>query len=239
MRIATACLIALIPLTGCRAQEQQPTEDAEPAEAVVERPDPAVPQGENLAVPEGWVVRLDKPDPSVKIGAAEDSDIYFVNMTPGWHITAHQRAIYYHPANSVTAPFTARASISLFDTGGRDREGFGMFIGGRNLDGDMQEYVYFLLRNTGDFLIKRRAGNDTSVLVDWTATDAMTVHPGDGADSVSNELEVRASADGVTFHINGTQVAELPADQIDASGIVGLRVNHGLNLHVSDLTVSM
>ncbi|MGB0346025.1 MAG: hypothetical protein ACPGGA_00995, partial [Balneolaceae bacterium] len=51
-------------------------------------PDPLVPQGTNLDVPEGWEILLDRPDVSVIIGSNPDSsDIYFVNMTPGWHIT--------------------------------------------------------------------------------------------------------------------------------------------------------
>jgi hypothetical protein len=239
MKIAIASLIALIPLTGCLAQDTEMSGNDEPASTTAERPDAAVPQGENMQLPEGWIVRLDAPDPSVKIGSADASDIYFVNMTPGWHITAHKRAIYYHPASTASGNFSATAAINLFETGGRDREGFGIFVGGKQLESDDLRYVYFLLRNTGDFLIKERTGGETRVLVDWTATEAMTVHPGEGSDSVLNTLEVRSDAESVTFHVNGTQVAVLSADELDVDGIVGLRANHGLNLHISELDVSM
>jgi len=241
MRTAGILAILLIPFGLCLAQEsakhEMGHEHGEHHEMMP--PDPHTPQGENLQVPEGWVVRLDKPDPDVSIGAMEDNDIYFVNMTPGWHITAHQRAIFYHPANTVEGNFTAKASIFLFDPGQRDREGFGIFVGGKNLDGDAQSYVYFLLRNTGDFLIKRRTGSETSVVVDWAHTDAMKVHAHDGTDSVLNDLAVKADEESVRFLVNGTEVAKVPRADLDVDGIFGLRVNHGLNVHVSDLGMSM
>ena len=238
MKFVIAVLTALLPLAGAFAQEGEMSGHDHETKANMERPDPKVPQGENQQRPEGWEVRLDKPDPSAKIGAGEDAAIFFVNMTPGWHITAHKQAIFYHPANTAEGSFKAKSSIYLFDPGERDREAFGMFVGGQNLDSDTLEYVYFLLRNTGEFLIKRRKGAETSVVVDWTKSDAMKVHPHDETDSVLNELEVHAGLDEVSFNVNGTQVAGLPRSDVDVDGVVGLRVNHGLNLHVSDLAVS-
>jgi hypothetical protein len=35
------------------------------------------------------------------------------------------------------------------------REGYGLFVGGRNLQRPDQPYTYFLVRGTGDYLIKR------------------------------------------------------------------------------------
>jgi hypothetical protein len=239
MRIAIAFLIALLPITASVAQVTESSHSHESMGKTDGRPDPAMPQGENLQRPEGWVVRLDKPDPAAKIGAGDDADIFFVNMTPGWHITTHKSAIFYHPASTAEGSFTAKASIYLFDPGTRDREAFGLFVGGKNLGGDMQEYTYFLLRNTGDFLIKRRIGSETSVVSDWTHTDAMKVHPHDSTDSVLNTLAIRSGDESVHFLVNGTEVARLPRSKAHVDGVVGLRVNHGLNLHVSDLSVDM
>ncbi len=36
---------------------------------------------------------------------------------------------------------------------------YGLFIGGENLDGDKQKYSYFLIRENGQFLIKKRNGS--------------------------------------------------------------------------------
>jgi len=66
------------------------------------RPDGTTPQGENLKVPIGWELRLDRPNPDVIIGDdIETADIYFVNMTPGWHIKTGPAAICYHPENTI------------------------------------------------------------------------------------------------------------------------------------------
>jgi hypothetical protein len=204
-----------------------------------ERPDPATPDGENLQTPLTWEVRLDEPTPDVAISAdKEQADIYFVNMTPGWHITTGPAAIFYHPGSTAEGTYRAEATIHLFDPGDRQREAFGMLIGGQNLDGDEQQYDYFVIRNTGEFLIKRRDGSDTSMIQDWTPSDAIKTYGPDAGDSVPNTLAVEAGPETVTFSINGTEVASLPRSEVHTDGVVGLRVNHHLNLHVADLAVT-
>ena len=41
-------------------------------------------------------------------------------------------------------------------------EGYGLFMGGQALDGKGQKYTYFLVRDDGKYLIKRRDGEKTS-----------------------------------------------------------------------------
>jgi len=204
-----------------------------------ERPDPQVPQGENLQVPEGWEVRLDRENPDVVIGAdPESADIYFVNMTPGWHITSGPAAICYHPANTASGNYTVKSSLHRFDPGGRDREAFGIFIGGKNLDAENQEYIYFLIRNTGDYLIKKRTGANTSVIKDWSPSDTIVIYD-DGTEeaSVQNDLAIGVEGDTVRFFINNEEVYSLSEPDVDKSGIFGLRVNHSINIHVEDLSL--
>jgi hypothetical protein len=52
---------------------------------------------------------------------------------------------------------------------------------------------------------------------------------------VKNVIRVEAGADSVRFFVNDQAVAAFPRNHMRADGIVGLRVNHGLNLHVSKL----
>lgn len=206
--------------------------------AVMAQPDPATPDGENLMVPESWQVRLDRPNPDVVIGAdGESADIFFVNMTPGWHITTGPAAIFYHPELTAEGSYTMEATIHLFDPGER-REAYGVFMGGQNLDGDEIVYDYFLLRNTGEFLLKRRSGSETSIIQDWTASDAVNTFGPDTGSSVENHLRVDVHEETVTFSVNGTEVASTSRDQIMTDGIAGLRINHALNVHVSDVKVT-
>lgn len=180
---------------------------------------------------------MDSPDEEVTIGAdAESADIYFVNMKPGWHITTGPRAIFWHPASSTQGTYRAHTKIHLFDPQGRN-EAFGLFFGGKNLKQDNQTYTYFLLRNSGEYLIKKRIGNETALVKDWTKTSAMTVYDDTSESSVPNTLSVEVGQNEVRFFVNGQQVETLPKDQLDTEGFVGLRVNHRLNLHVEDFGV--
>ena len=196
-----------------------------------------MPDGDNLAVPSSWVIRLDRPNPDAVIGAdAETADIFFVNMTPGWHVTTGPAGIFYHPASTAEGTYRAEALIHLFDPNGRN-EAFGLFLGGQDLDGDAIAYDYFLLRNSGEFLVKRRAGTETETLHAWTAHDAIETFGDDAAGPVANRLAVEVGAETVAFFVNGQEVATLPRADVHTDGVVGLRINHALNLHVEDFKV--
>lgn len=201
------------------------------------RPDSEVPQGENLEVPEGWEVRLDRDIEDVVIGSdPESSDIYFVNMTPGWHITSGPAAIYYHPSNTASGSYEISAVLHLFDPGERNREAFGIFMGGNDLDNNDQSYLYFLIRNTGEFLIKERMGSETEVIQNWTSNESINLYTDDLEDSsAQNTLSVSVTDSDIVFSINGSEVASVSAENYATDGLYGLRVNHSINLHISDL----
>ncbi len=190
---------------------------------------PLAAQEQDLVRPADWMVRFDRP-------GTPDTAIHFVGMPPGWHITTGPAAILYDPANTASGTFRIQSTIFLFDPGQRHREAYGIFLGGRDLDGANQSYVYFLIRDSGEFLLKRRAGAATSVIRDWSPTPAIMRHTG-GEENAKNVLAVEAGPDEVVFMINGQAVATVPRNELQADGIVGLRVNHALNLHVSELSV--
>jgi hypothetical protein len=205
-----------------------------------DRPDPNMPQGTNLEVPEGWEVHLDHEMPEVVISSDPDSaDIYFVNMTPGWHITTGPAGIFYHPANTASGNFTIKSELHFFEPGDRNREAYGVFLGGSDLEGEDQYYVYFLIRNTGEFLIKERMGMETALLQGWTSSSAIIKYePGVTENSsVMNTLSVNVSNNDVSFYINDDEVASMNTSDMKTSGTFGLRVNHSINLHISDLSL--
>jgi hypothetical protein len=186
-------------------------------------------QEQQLQRPGDWKVRFDRP-------GQPDTAVYFVAMPPGWHITTGPAGILYNPATVARGEFRIKATVFLFDPGQRHREAYGVLFGGRDLDGVGQSYTYFLIRDSGEFLVKRRDGDSTSTVRNWTTSDAVVRHPG-GEGNVKNELIVEARADVVDFFVNGRKVVTVPRSELQVDGIVGLRVNHHLNLHVSELTV--
>lgn len=180
--------------------------------------------------PDGWQVRAD--------GAAAAGKVSFVDMPPGWHITTGPSVILYDPARTATGAYRVRSESFLFDPGTR-REGYGLLIGGRGLDGAGQRYTYFLIRRSGEFLIKRRAGQTLSTVRDWTPHDAILQYDARGASQTAkNVLGIDVTAADVVFLVNDREVARVPRAEVDTEGIVGLRVNHQLNLHVSTLEVT-
>lgn len=205
-----------------------------------DKPDGSKPQGENLKVPEGWEWRFDKAGAEVTVGSdAESSEIYFVNMTPGWHITTGPAGIYFHPENKVTGDFTLDSKIYLFDTEGRNREAFGLFIGGKNLKADNQSYIYFLVRNTGEFLIKKRTGSETSTIQGWTKSDAINLFTEETESSAENDFQVQVSGDELIFSMNGKVLASMEKGDLSTNGQYGFRVNHSINLHISSLGLAI
>lgn len=178
--------------------------------------------------PPGWKMRLDRPD-------ADASGVAFRTMAPGWHITTGPACILWHPEKTAKGSYHIVSETFLFDPGTR-REGYGIFFGGQNLEAENQSYTYFLIRRDGRFLIKKRKGSDTEVVTDWTEHPAITKHAG-GEGTAKNLLEVDVGDSEVAFFVNDQKVAGLPRAQLQTDGIVGLRINHALNVHVTNLEV--
>lgn len=193
----------------------------------------AVAQGDDPPPPGGWEVRTDRGGPGLPDGIA------FMEMSPGFHITTGPAAIFYDPSNTASGSYRVEAEIFLFDPGERN-EAFGLFVGGRDLAGDGQAYTYFLIRRDGGTLVKRRDGAGTTTVRDWTPNDAVNTweEREEGATDVLNVLAVASTGDELVFSVNGTEVARVPGAGEHVDGIAGLRINHGLNVHVRSFVVT-
>ena len=181
-------------------------------------------------LPAGWMGRTDRPDQ--KIGDAK-----FVTMGSGYHVTSGPAAIYWSEKTKVSGPFTASATFRQTKNPTHP-EAYGLFFQGSTLDAAEQTYVYFLVRGDGKVLVNHRAGKEVHKIMDWTEQAA--VHKADAAGVASNMLGVDASKpDSVRLMVNGVQVAALPGAHVGSTdGYVGLRVNHNLDVHISDLAVT-
>jgi hypothetical protein len=151
------------------------------------------------------------------------------------HVTSGPPGIYYEPSVTAAGEYAVRATFTQLAKG-EHREGYGPFIGGAELDGAGQRYLYFLVRQDGRFLIKERAGANTRGIVDWTEHRAVKTFGADGR--MSNELAIVVDSKTVIFLVNGTEVARKPRIQLPADGIVGLRVNHQLDVLVENMTIT-
>jgi len=228
MRILSA--LALLTAAALPLAAQQPnTKKPAPAAAhdhamdshAMGDPDKAVTGGGTL--PAGWSARTDK--------AAPMTNVKFAPMGPGFHVTLGPATILYRETDRANGPFHTLATFTQTKAP-THAEGYGLFIGGQSLNAPTQQYTYFLVRGDGKYLIKRRDGENTSVITDWT--DSPAVVKADSAGKTTNMLEIDNKSDPskVTFKVNGQAVHTMPADAT-TKGIVGLRVNHNLDVHIS------
>jgi hypothetical protein len=187
-------------------------------------PDKKVAGGGTL--PSGWKGRAD--------GGGSLSGVKMMPMGGGVHFMTGPAGIYYKPADKASGTYEARATFTQMQPAAHP-EAYGLIVGGSDLEGEGQKYTYFLIRQDGKYLIKRRAGASTPTIADWT--DSAAVKKADGSGKMSNTLAIEVGKDKVHFLVNGTEVSTADAANVDTTGIAGLRINHNLNVHVEGFAV--
>ncbi|MDH3498342.1 MAG: hypothetical protein OER21_16420 [Gemmatimonadota bacterium] len=192
-------------------------------------PDHAVAGGGSL--PAGWRARTERDAPL--------TNVKFVAMDNGYHVTLGPATIFWRDADTASGNYHAVATFAQ-TRAPQHPEAYGLLIGGRHLADSAQSYTYFIIRTVADrseFSIRRRAGYAVrpTAVVDWTAHAA--IKPVDAAGKTTNELSVLVADGKATFYVNGAEVFSASAADIDTNGVVGYRVNHNLDVHLSAIGV--
>lgn len=179
-------------------------------------------------LPSGWAGRTD--------GAATAlANVKFAPMGAGLHLTLGPATILWRDSDAVNGHFHTLAKFTQTKAP-MHPEGYGLFVGGKALNGEGQKYIYFLVRGDGVYLIKKRDGANTSVVQNWTASPA--VNKADAAGKATNLLEVATVTAGkLTFKVNGQEVYSMDVNAGDVNGAIGIRANHNLDLHIDDFAV--
>ena len=202
--------------TTLQAQAAAPAADAKPATAP--------------SYPAGWSARFDRPN-------ADPAAVKFTTMGKGLHFTTGPSATWYRGGESLSGLYSVQATFSQTKAP-MHPEAYGLVVFGQNMETPTQSYIYFLVRGDGKWALKHRA-NDTDVhtITDWTANPAIVVQ--DSTGKATNTLKVDVAADSVRFMVNGQTVQAVSRTVMkEAAGIAGIRMNHGLDVHVADFTVT-
>lgn len=196
----------------------------------------AAQSGRNLERPGHWKVRYHD--------AAGAEERRFVVMRPGWHIFAGPGGLLWDPGSFASASYGVSSTIYLFPEGDPTQSGstrvdspYGMFLAGRDLEGEAPAYVSFQLRNDGRFRVARHAGGRTEDLVPWTGHESVAALGATAAGPVENVLAVDVRDDAAVFYVNDARVAELPREGLPLDGVIGLRAGAGLSLHVTGIAI--
>lgn len=197
------------------------------AQSTAQDRDRAVQGGGTL--PAGWSARPD--------GQGDPKNIKFVVMEPGYHLTLGPATLLYREKDQVNGPFHTQATFHQMNKL-EHAEGYGLIFGGQDLKGAAQSYTYFLVRGDGKFIIKRRDGETLAEYSEgWTVHPAIKKSGPDG--KATNLLEIDAKSDPrrIAFKVNGKEVSSADPKLMEMKGIVGLRVNHNLDVHIEGFDV--
>jgi hypothetical protein len=177
----------------------------------------------------GWWGRLDDPKES-------RTGLKFVTMGTGLHATTGPNMILFDADEDWEGPYTTKATLTMTKPASH-QVAYGLFVGGQDLDNDKQRYTYFVIRQDGKYLIRKRTGATTvNVAGDWA--DHAAIQKPNAQGSQTNELAIQVGRETVTFLANGQTVATQPAKAVDAVGISGLRIGHGLDVHIEGFSVT-
>jgi hypothetical protein len=225
--IATVSLLALT-LAACGGEEAANQADTMADDAPMDESLREIEGGGDLA---GWNGRTD--------GDVPFDDVLVTEMDGGtFQIDVGPAVVLWQDDRMAEGVYTLSGTFRQVSS--KDHpHGTGLVFGGADMAGAGQVYTYFMVRGSGDFLVKTRTGDETfwaAPTEGWVSHEA--VNQTDANDEFVNELAVQVTDAEVVFMVNGTEVLRRPAEGLYTDGMYGVRANHNLTIQVSGLTVT-
>jgi hypothetical protein len=171
---------------------------------------------------DGWQAHLDRD--------GEISGVLnFRTMGAGLHASTTGRgaATSWRPADTHSGNYSIRATFTQTAPSSHPNA-YGLIFGGSDLSGADR------ITPTSSFA---RMGSETPDVTPWTAHGAIQALDADGRSTNSVTIEVGASQ--VRFLANDIEVSSQPRSSFNTGGIVGLRVNHELDIHIVNIHLGM
>jgi hypothetical protein len=183
----------------------------------------------------------------------DNPEVKIMQMGNQLHVTTGPAVVLWKDADRATGNYTLRGTFTMLAPSNH-RNFYGLVFGGRDLAGATQNYVYFTVAQTGEYLIKIREGDavqgaprgSEAPTVVAATMHAAVVKPDASGRSVNN-LEVRVSANQIEYVVNGQVVHTTPKTvtvtlpppgrgqtaptkqvTLNTDGIWGVRINHVL-----------
>ena len=180
---------------------------------------------------DGWEARLDR-------NGDINGVLHFSTMGEGLHASTGGpgAAIFWRPGDTQSGEYSISATFTQ-TTPSSHPNAYGLILGGSDLSGADQQYSYFVIRENGQYLLRKRMGSETPDVTPWTAHDAIKTLDADGRST--NTLTVEVGASQVRFLVNDMEVSSQPRSSFNTDGIAGLRVNHQLDVHIANVKLGM
>jgi len=161
----------------------------------------------------------------------------------GMRLMTGAAALYWNPANVGKGDFSVKATFDEAKQPYNHPHPYGVFIGGKGLDGDQPQALYCAAYRSGNYIVRGFSGGKPFGIVQKpTPNDAIAKGAADAP--VKQEVALRVSGDKVECTVNGTSVwSAAKADVVGAGkldstdGITGIRVSHNSDALVSNFAV--
>ena len=177
--------------------------------------------------PAGLKMRVDR---STSASDPDDNpELKVVTAGKGFRVTGGPAGVFWKPTDTATGDYTVKATFELQQPSNHVNF-YGLVFGGRNLEGADQAYNYFVVAQNGMFQVRQmQAGKATNVA---PRTAHAAIKTPDASGKSTNALEVRVAGDTVSYVVNGQVVHTTPKAGMTTDGLVGVRVNHMLDVQV-------
>ncbi len=229
MRGFFALLVLSTAVLSCSNTQKDPDTASTVDSAVpMANSDPDVVAIGGTGVPNGYIGRTDRPDQQL-------SGAKYAVSGNGWDVTTGPAHILYRPADSASGSYTVSTTIDQLAAPAHP-EAYGVFVGGQNLEGAAQQYLYFIARGTGEMMARVREGDKTRNVLAWQKNPAVPVANASGLGTY--RLGIQVAADSVRFLVNGQRAAAVAAAGLPTSGVYGIRINHNLHVRATPAAVT-
>ena len=172
----------------------------------------------------GLQLRLDR-----STDAADPDDVPDVTVADvggGFQINTGPAVTAWNSDNTASGTYTLSGTFTMIAPSSHVNY-YGLVYGAGGMEGSGQNYLYFLVAQNGTYIVKHRAGDETTHDIQGRTQHEAIATPDASGRSV-NALEVRVGADATQFVVNGVVVFTAPKTGMAArtDGIWGVRVNH-------------
>lgn len=200
-------------------------------------------EGGGISVP-GWTGKIDAGEE--KNGQTLNS-AKLASEGDGLHVTTGPAVSYWNPANQASGNYTVKATFneSKYMNLNSHPHPYGLFIGGSDLGGAQQSYLYCAAYGNGNFIV-RGFGPDPFQMNGrhGEANAAVNKAAGPGQ-PVKQEIALSVKGDRVECAINGTVVAGYNKSAVvgtgklkSTDGVYGIRMAHNTDVTVTGLSVT-
>jgi len=189
----------------------------------------------------GWQGRT---DPNNKQGLTV-KDSRFAPEGKGYRLTTGAAGLYWNPAHRASGDYSVRATFREPKQTYNHPHPFGVFIGGRDLEGEKPSALYCVAYRNGNYLVRMFSGGAVVQVSGKPAPHEAVRKAGGPEEEVVQEVGWNVKGDRLECVVNGSAVwSGSKADVTGAGklestdGLTGIRISHNSDVIVSDFRVN-